>query len=286
MSTPWKPPFQSPLVLDERIHESRIRAYYVGFDQQAFRLKPLTDVIIDVIPEFAMGVYEGTTVEVATMIPRIREAARRIYSTDKYQNRGEFGELILHLLLRDFCKSVPLVSKIYFKDADNATVHGFDAVHVVVDGTTKELWLGESKLYDDGPAGIRDLLKDLESHVEADYLRREFQLIGPKLPATDPDIEYWRSLLHQNQRLETILDKICIPMMCTYTSRTYTDHCDNTAECLAQFMDECGRLQGLFEHGAARLSIKVDVILLLLPVQSKPALVTALHERLRSLQGI
>jgi hypothetical protein len=35
---------------------------------------------------------------------------------DKDLARGEFGELILHLLLRDFHDTVPLLSKIYFKD--------------------------------------------------------------------------------------------------------------------------------------------------------------------------
>ncbi|WP_330558188.1 Hachiman antiphage defense system protein HamA [Acutalibacter sp. 1XD8-33] len=31
--------------------------------------------------------------------------------------RGEFGELILHLLLRDFKNTIPLISKVYFKDS-------------------------------------------------------------------------------------------------------------------------------------------------------------------------
>ena len=286
MSPPWSPPFKSHLLLDERIKEARIRAYYVGFDQERFRLVPLTNVVIDVIPEFAMGIYQGTTIDVSAMIPRIREAAKRIYSTDKYQKRGEFGELILHLLLRDFCKSIPLVSKIYFKDADNATVHGFDAIHVVVDGSIKQLWLGESKLYDDGPAGIRDLLTDLEAHVQADYLRREFALITPKLPEAFPDVEYWRTILHANQRLDTILDSVCIPMVCTYTSRFYQDHSDNTAECYDAFAAECRRLQTLFEAGVANVQTKVQVVLLLLPVESKPGLVDALHERLQALQTI
>ncbi|NCI49191.1 DUF1837 domain-containing protein [Sediminibacterium roseum] len=35
----------------------------------------------------------------------------------------------------------------YFKDAINVNVHGFDGVHISINGDQKKLWLGESKLY-------------------------------------------------------------------------------------------------------------------------------------------
>ena len=50
------------------------------------------------------------------MVDRLAEAAKTVYTTEKYKKRGEFGELILHLILRDFFETVPLLSKIYFKD--------------------------------------------------------------------------------------------------------------------------------------------------------------------------
>jgi hypothetical protein len=59
----------------------------------------------------------------------------------------------LHLILRDFIKTVPLISKIHLKDSDGMTVHGFDAVHIgncIEDSSKKSLYLGESKLYKDG----------------------------------------------------------------------------------------------------------------------------------------
>lgn len=115
-------PFRSELVLDERISESTFRAYHVGFEQNEFRLKPLVDVIRRVIPEFALGYYEGSSIPLTEVVDKVEEAARTVYTTDNYKTRGEFGELILHLLLRDFCNSIPLISKIYFKDSHNVTI--------------------------------------------------------------------------------------------------------------------------------------------------------------------
>ena len=179
-----------------------------------------TDVIRKVIPEFSLGYYEGKSIPLTLIVDKLREAAEKVYLTDKYKNRGEFGELILHLLLRDFCGTIPLISKIYFKDAHNVNVHGFDGVHITVNENDKRLWLGESKLYRDGKKGVEDLANDVISHVNADYLKKEFSLISTKLPEDVPDITYWRTLMHKHQKLDTVFNSIMIPMVCTYTSNT------------------------------------------------------------------
>jgi hypothetical protein len=277
-------PFGSNLVLTERISGATLRAYCAGFDQNKFRLGPLADVIVKVIPEFALGIYQGTSVPITDIVPLLKTAARRVYLTDDYASRGEFGELILHLLLRDFCGSVPLISKINFKDSPNATVHGFDGIHVVITGGEKQLWLGESKLYTSGPQGVRALAKDLEKHVTADYLRQEFELSAPKLPVSAPDVEYWRKLMHEHTTLDEILDKVCIPMVCTYTSALYASHLSATAQYVAEFLEECHALKKTFDE--YNNATDVDVILILLPVESKQDLVTELDKRLKHMQAI
>jgi HamA len=277
-------PFNSHLVLEERISEATLRAYDVGFDQNRFRLEPLVNVICEVIPEFVYGFYRGSSTPDTAIVSRLREAAHRVYTTDKYGSRGEFGELILHLLLRDFCGTIPLISKIYFKDADNVTVHGFDGVHIVIQESQKELWLGESKIYTDGSAGVTELATDLAKHLERDYLRREFSLISTKIPDSIPEIEYWRELLHENQRLESILQTVCIPMLCTFTSPLYAKHKDNTAEYLSEFISECRCLKAVFD--GKKIETDVNVILMLVPVESKDQLIEKLDHRLKSMQSI
>jgi HamA len=277
-------PFQSDLVLEEKIGEATLRAYNVGFDQNKFRLQPLVDVIAEVIPEFALGYHGGVLIPLNELRRRLKDASLRVFTTDDYKNRGEFGELILHLLLRDYCGTIPLISKIVFKDTDNSAVHGFDGVHVTVTNESKKLWLGESKLYTDGKAGVRALASDLKEHLKGDYLRREFSLISTKLPETVPEIEHWRALLHEHQKLEAALDNLCIPMVCTYSSSLYGAHNDNTEEYIQDFISECRILQEMFEE--KKIKTNVDVILMLLPVPSKDELVAKLHERLKHMQAI
>ena len=109
-------PFASEGVIEERHRDEQLRGYHVGFDGGRFRLAPLVDVIRRAIPAYALGWHHGRTIPLNQMVDRLAEAAKTVYTTEKYKKRGEFGELILHLILRDFFETVPLLSKIYFKD--------------------------------------------------------------------------------------------------------------------------------------------------------------------------
>lgn len=277
-------PFNSDLVLDERINESTLRAYHVGFDQNKFRLLPLVETIRNVIPEYALGYHQGNNIPLTEIVDRLQDAAKTVYTTDKYKSRGEFGELILHLLLRDFCNSIPLISTIFFRDAPNVPAHGFDGVHVTINGNEKKLWLGESKLYKSGKDGVDDLVGDIVKHFNADYLRQQFSLITRKLPVDTPEIEHWRALMHKNQRLDVVFSSIVIPMVCTYNSSLFTNHNNETQQYIDDFIKECKSLHEQFNR--KKPSSNLEIILLLLPVPDKDELNRELDTRLKSMQRI
>jgi hypothetical protein len=277
-------PFKSEKVIEEKISESTLRAYHVGFELNQFRLKPLVEILCRVIPEFAFGYHEGLSVPHIEMVEKLQEAAQMIYQTDKFQKRGEFGELILHLLLRDFHNTIPLIYKIQFKDSHDVAVHGFDAVQVTSNGSIKKLWLGESKLYHSGKAGVSELVKDLKKHVKADFLRSEFQLLYKKLPNQISEIDHWRELMDKHTKLEEIFSNIVIPMVCTYSSALFKSHKEANESFFKDFVSECKELKKLFEEKKIEIATNIEVILLLLPVSNKDELNSALHEKLKAFQ--
>jgi hypothetical protein len=277
-------PFGSELVIHEQISRYDLKAYHIGFDRRQFRLLPLVDIIRTVIPEFALGYHCGSNIPLTSMVEKLKEAADTVYQTDKYKTRGEFGELILHLLLRDFHGTIPLISKIYFKDSVNVPTHGFDGVQISISDGTKKLWLGESKLYHSGEAGVKDLANDLGKHLDTDYLKQEFSLISKKLPQEIPEIEYWRKLMDKHQRLDVILDGIVVPMVCTYDSRLFKMYDDNTPQYFSDFINECDKLNAAFvKH---KPPIQTEIILMLLPVPSKDDLNKEIDRRLKAMQKI
>jgi hypothetical protein len=307
-------PFNSEKIITHKINDSELSTFLVGFDindngEKEYRLKPLIERLINVIHEFAFGFHDGEITQNTETLSKLAEAAKSIYKIDsfqkikdlyendgslsddikdKYLRRGEFGELILHLLLRDFYKTTPLLSKIYFKDAFGSTVHGFDAVHIQED--TKTLWLGESKLYQSGRNGVKALITDIEEHFKSDYLNSEFMIISKKIKHFDsiPEKDYWLDIMSKSTKLIDQLSTINIPLLCTYECDLFNQHSDEESEeFVNSYIAEMNSLKAYFDsENNHPLKTRLNIILILFPIQNKTALVKGLHNKLSLLQAL
>lgn len=103
----------------------------VGYEDGNWRTEQLVNHAIEWLPEFALRTGEYLDTTNANVVERLRRAAQRVYTSKKYSRRGEFGELFLHIAIRQIFGSIPAISKIFYKTAENETVKGFDSVHVV-----------------------------------------------------------------------------------------------------------------------------------------------------------
>jgi hypothetical protein len=307
-------PFNSEKIITHKINDAELSTFLVGFDiddngDSKYRIQPLINKLSDVIYEFAFGFHEGEETPNNEILSKLTEAAQSIYKIDafqkvkdiydndgsitddlkdKYLRRGEFGELILHLLLRDFHNTIPLLSKIYFKDSFGAVVHGFDAVHL--EPNTKTLWLGESKLYKNGKTGVKALIQDIEEHFQSDYLNNEFLIVSKKLKHFDniTEKDYWLDLMSKSTKLIDQLDSINIPLLCTYDSDLFNKHSDeNNQTFINEYLAEMKELKQYFDdRNDHPLKSKLNIILILFPVQNKVELVKGMHNKLSLLQKL
>lgn len=305
-------PFGSNSVITQQINDPDFNVFYIGFDlnregEFEYRWVPFINTLQNVILEFALGYT--TKIDPTRVASLLCDAANAIYKIDefcevrdrcendldiddedlalKYLKRGEFGELILHLLLRDYHNTIPLISKIYFKDSFGHTVHGFDAVHV--DPDSKTLWLGESKLYTKGKNGVAQLIKDIKEHIEYDYLRDEFSLISKKvLKITNiPDKEYWINLMSENNTLVNVFNRVVLPLACTYSSDVYNDHIQISDEFFSELENEVNELKEYFDSNYTHVyKDYLTIILILFPLKSKKEFVKRMHKKLARLQEI
>jgi len=307
--------FGAEKIIAEKIAETELTTYLVGFDvddngNNIYRLKSLIQLLLKAIPEFAMGYFGNTGNTPNTeMMDAVIDSAKAIYRidafqkvrdlygdgdeiddevADRYLRKGEFGELILHVLLRDFKNTVPLISKIYFRDSYGTAVHGFDAIHIQPD--TKTLWLGESKIYKDGKAGIKALIQDIQEHIQSEYMESEFAIVSRKVKLFEdiPDRKYWLDLMDTATALKEQLNDIVIPLLCTYESENFSRYND---EGLKEFIDayenEVRHLKKYFDDNNNHpLKSKLKIVLILFPVQSKKELVSGLHRNLSRLQSV
>ncbi len=308
-----KTPFGSEKVISQQISEAELCTYLVGFDlddkgEKEYRWSSLINKLMSALQEFAFGFHDGESTLNAETYEKIANSAKAVYKIDsfqkvkdlydnggfisdeledKYLRRGEFGELILHLLLRDFHSTIPLLSKIYFKDSYGHTVHGFDAVHVQPD--TKTLWLGESKLYMDGKKGVKALVQDIKEHFLRNYLDDEFTIVSKKIKLFEElkDKEHWLSILDTSNKLSDKLQAINIPLLCVYSSDNFNKYDETLDAFIADYESEIRGLKKHFDDNNDHpLKTNLNIILMLFPVKCKVELVKKLHRKLSIAQQL
>lgn len=256
----------------------------MGYERGEWRASQLVDHLMEWLPEFALTASECTSLGHQNATKLIRRAAKRVYDSEKFRNRGEFGEILLHAAVRQVFDSIPAVSKVYYKSANNDTVKGFDAVHVVGPPEDLELWLGEAKFYSEIGRAISDLAAELRAHLETDYLRNEFALVVNKIDPKWPHAEILGKLLQPAVSLDDVFQRVCIPVLLTYDSACVSTHKACDATYAKAFEHEITKH---YETFAARaLPKEVRVHLFLLPLLQKDALVKGLDEKLKLWQQL
>lgn len=278
-----RPPLLRVVVHDLSISPG-LTGLCAGFERGAWRCEALADGLIEALPEFALTYSEYTALNHTNAVPVLRQVARRIYETEKFQSRGEFGELLLHVVLKQVFETVPAVSKIFYKDANNVTVKGFDAVHVVASTSGLELWLGEAKFYSDARDAVRKIAEDIRNHSGPDYLRGEFIAIKNKIDDRWPHADRLRRLLDDRTSLDDVFATACVPALITFDANATARHTSDCAEYERELTAEFKEVYGAFS--SEQLPADIRIHLLLVPLKTKQDLTTALDARLRSWQTI
>lgn len=255
-----------------------------GFEGGKWRGEQFASHLMEWLPEFALSQEELKECDSATAVRMIRKAAKEIYTTKKFENRGEFGELFLHVAIRQVFKTIPAISKIYFKDAENITVKGFDAVHVIKTKDALELWLGEVKFYQDINKAIYDVVDELKTHTKRNYLKSEFALISNKIDSNWEHAKELKNLLDINTSLDKIFDCTCIPVLLTYDSQVIKNHKESTQDYKTKIIEELKKYHENFSKKG--LPKKLKVHLFLIPLKSKEEFVKCLDKGLKAWQRI
>lgn len=254
-----------------------------GYERGHWRRKALGRWLFNHLVEFAFRFSELDKLNSATATEMVAEAAKRLYASKKPDSRGEFGELMLHAVLRSHFNSHSAASKIFYKSSDNETVKGYDCVHVVEGAEGLELWFGEAKFYSSAADAIREAIDELGRHAGTEYLRREFALVQGKLDGRFAD--EIRRMTEPEVSLDDIFTSLRVPLLITYDSRVVDRHGQVCDEYKAELEQEIRGWHARFIEKSVGLPAGLHVHVILVPLKSKKALVTHLDQRLKDLQG-
>jgi len=278
-NTPDSPsPFLKIRASDFKV-DPKLVAMCVGYENGEWREEQLIEHALEWLPEFALKHSEWNSLGAANAVKLIRKAAKSIYKTEKFEKRGEFGELFLHMILRQVFGTIPAICKMHYKDSRNDTVKGFDCVHAVPTRTGLELWIGEVKFYKEINSAIRDVIAGLHAHTERDYLRDEFAAITNKIDDSWSYSVKLKLLLNDNTSLDEIFESVSLPVLLTYDSKVINKHTKITEEFKLGFSEEVRKNWIKFKD--KELPKEVNIHLILLPLKSKASLQDKLHKELQ-----
>ncbi len=264
------------------VEEQDLLGLSSGYEGGDFRNQGLADLMFSALPDFALTFSELGTITSRNMIERLRRAVKTIYQSGKFKNRGEFGELLLHLVMRDYFGSVPAISKIYYKDSANSTVKGFDAVHVVPQGNDLSLWLGETKFYNNMSGAISSVVDEIKDHIKPEYLKNEFLLVSGKIEPSWPYAEKLKKLLDPKTSLDEVFNRLVVPVLLTYDSSSVQAHTEDSQKYRDELKEELIKHHGSFK--GRDLPKEIEIVLIMVPLHTKETLAETLHNKLVHLQ--
>lgn len=256
--------------------------YCAGFEVQKWRCDALANHMMEWIADYAL-VEDELAVSHANMYVRLRQAAVRIYTSDKYKQRGEVGELALHAICRDFFGTIPVAPRVHYLTASNDVVKSFDMVHVkYLESGTFELWLGEAKFYKDADEAIGSAISSVEAHIDAGFLKNEKLLLAPQVSKNIPHYTEIRKLLSESTSLDKLFQTAVFPVCIAADSAAVGRHKSHTPTYITAAKQELSKLEAKLK--ASGLTGKIRVLLIYVPLGSKDALADAFDKRLKGLQ--
>jgi hypothetical protein len=256
--------------------------YCAGFELGQWRCSQLAFHLAEWLPDYAL-IEEELRVNHANMLLKLNQAAVRVYTSPKYEKRGEAGEIALHAICRDYFETIPISPRVFYKSASNDVVKAFDMVHArLPEGEPVELWLGESKLWEKGGSAVADAISSVRKHIEGGFLANEKIILGPQIPKDTPRYDEVVRLFHKSTSLDAFLKSsvFIIGILCDSESvGVAKEHDAAYISAVEAEMEKLG--VALNDSG---LPAQLRMVLVYLPLASKESLVAAFDLRLKGLQ--
>lgn len=203
----------TPKVLTNLLHDVEVNAFINGtrvschchaikLDAQGKpRVRDLVQVICDNVLDFAIprrriseAIAELQATGSSSKFAHLTREAHSLF-TDLAKS-GEGGEVLLFVLAERLLKLPQVLCKMPLKTNARMHVHGADGIHVGVDDDTGRLVLywGESKIFSDATAAIRDCIASLAPMLIDDEnggcaSDRDVQLLQRHIDLNDSELE-------------------------------------------------------------------------------------------------
>ena len=276
--------FRFPAKLLERICDpessGRVIALCPNFELGSWRYRILAEHLFDWLPDVALRPDERDLL-LYEPNKQLANSCRRLFDTDNPSSRGEIGEILLHALCRQEHQTVPFVSRLFYKMRTNDSVTSVDVAHMLFDEASAklELWLGEAKLSGNMQDARYRALESIRPLWSPNFVYEMKALIGPKIEPGTPYAAALERLFREETTLDDIIDSIVIPICIAADFPETVSASRRTHDYIGAVLKE---LLATYKYFKDRVPNNVEFVLMLVPLDSKAKIESAVNRRVRS----
>jgi hypothetical protein len=240
--------------------------FHLDYDSKIYRQDELIKIIRDTITHFALTPEEFSEMANKGDIGEMQRISwSRISKANKFK-KGDYGELILFIILSVFYDVPKFVTKVRLRSSVKEQIKGFDCAHFTIEKSEPVLWLGEAKFHKTFSGALTDALKSIKDHFEKAYLENEISILYSNVEANkNVDLAVLKKVL-RGKSLDDV--KFRVPILLTYDS----DVIQNNTEIKKKFEDELkielDKLNTSIEGKKIKLGSNIELLFIIFPLHS------------------
>lgn len=201
-------------------------SFTLDYESGRYRQTELVGLIRDTVPFFALTSKEIQSIDKSDWN---KQSFTRI-SDAHINSKGDYGELLLYLVLSVFYNVPKFVTKARLRSTTREQIKGFDCAHFSIDGSNVTLWLGEAKFHKSVSGAVGSAFSSLNDHLnDPEKIKSELKILGGEIEVNKELEPETYELLKQYVSGGKSLDKvnIAVPVLITYDSSCIKKHCSS-----------------------------------------------------------
>lgn len=253
--------------------------FHLDYENKVYRQDCFVRLIRDVVPYFALTEQEFAELE---QVDINRTAWSRI-SKARRDKKGDYGELLLYLILQ-ICYDVPkFVTKVRLRSSLGMQINGYDCAHFTIEDEEPVLWLGESKFHQSFSTALTKSLESLEEHCKILYTSDEMSILRSNIELNKNSGETYEKLVKVFKGLSIDKIRFKIPVLLTYDSNIVKSNEDIDDKFRQEFTLELEELYKKIEEKDIKSELKkIEFVFLLFPFHT----VAEIKEKLETIENL
>ncbi|USD25100.1 DUF1837 domain-containing protein [Flagellimonas marinaquae] len=191
-------------------------SYHLDYEGGVCRQDELSKLIRDTVIFFALSSKELESLDSDSLAKLQKRAWGRI-SDRKSSMKGDYGELLLFLILEVYYPAKKFVTKARLRSSKGDEIKGYDCAHFSIEDDGEIcLWLGEAKFHQSFSSAITKATESINKHLTIKSIKDELSILEGNIDIQGEEAEKLEDFLNSGKSIDKI--KFKIPILLTYDS--------------------------------------------------------------------